>query len=554
MNAVTHYILTNPLLAIFLALGAGNLLGMVKIKKFSFGTTVGVLLVALLIGMLGPFKIDPLVKAIFFDLFVFTIGYEVGPSFIRSLKSNGIKLVIQAVFFAAVALTTGLVLFKVFQINLGEGAGIMAGAVTQSATVGTSAAAINGLDISRHLKETYLSQLTIGYALTYVFGAAGVLIFLKNIAPLILGINLKEETKKLAEKLQYRGNKEETFLTSKINLRVLKVSPDSAVAGQTIACIEANYKDTFIIEEVFRNQQALGEAPQLVIQPDDYLVVVGEIDEILRFLRHNPTITEVSSEHYRRIPLHNVTVMLTKHFSYAKLQKLAEHGIMIQEAQRDGQPLTDLTTLQPEDRLTVIGMPKAIKTVLPELGYEVVDGPKTDLSFLSLGVIVGTLLGSLVLHVGKVPLEIGAGGGALFAGLYLGWFQERHPKIGTIPGATRWFLKAIGLNLFIAIVGLESGAQFIPSLEKMGIGILLVGAVISIVPHFLSLLFGHYVLKLNPIENIGALCGAGTHNPAMSAISEETGSSLIALSYTPAFAVANILLTIMGPIVVALLS
>ncbi|MBT9071972.1 aspartate-alanine antiporter, partial [Lactobacillus delbrueckii subsp. bulgaricus] len=148
----------------------------------------------------------------------------------------------------------------------------------------------------------------------------------------------------------------------------------------------------------------------------------------------------------------------------------------------------------------------------------------------------------------------GEGGGALFLGLFFGWYQEKHANIGNIPGPVRWVFKSLGLNLFIAVVGLQAGSDFVSALVKMGWKVLIIGAIISILPHFITLLFGRYVLKLNAIDNIGSLTGAGTITAALNAINEETGSSLFALSYTPGYAVGNILLTILGPLTVALLS
>ncbi|EGP5109266.1 aspartate-alanine antiporter, partial [Enterococcus faecium] len=264
MKAVTDFLLNTPALTIFLCLAVGYLVGKFRIKSFSLGSTVGVLLVGLLIGQIGVFKIDPVVKDIFFDLFIFTIGYEVGPAFVRSLKKTGLKIVIQSVFFAAVGLGVALALFKVFKVGVGEAAGIISGALTQSATIGTATSAINGLDISSALKNTYTSEIAIAYALTYVFGTVGVLIFLKNIAPMILGINLKEETKKMMEKLDFTGQGS-SVLASSINLRVFDVGPNAPIIGKTVAEFEKMYQGRFIVEEIVRDQQLFDATPDVVI-------------------------------------------------------------------------------------------------------------------------------------------------------------------------------------------------------------------------------------------------------------------------------------------------
>lgn len=190
-HSIIHFLTANPSIAIFLCLGLGYLLGKVHYKSFAVGSTVGVLIIGLLVGQIAKFSIPAVLKNIFFDLFIFTIGYEVGPAFVRSFKKNGVRLVIDGCFFAAVAFLFALIVFKVFHVGQGEGAGILAGALTQSAVIGTSASSISTLHISHAAKLLMNSQVAIAYAITYVFGTVGVVIFIKNIAPKILGVDLQ---------------------------------------------------------------------------------------------------------------------------------------------------------------------------------------------------------------------------------------------------------------------------------------------------------------------------------------------------------------------------
>ncbi len=214
----------------------------------------------------------------------------------------------------------------------------------------------------------------------------------------------------------------------------------------------------------------------------------------------------------------------------------------------------DIHDMRKGDTIRIIGPVNVMDKVIQEFGYVRNTGIDTDVSYMSMGIISGLLVGMLTLTVFDIPITLGAGGGALFLGLFFGWYQSRHPNIGQIPSSTRWFLKSAGLNTFIAVVGLTSGASFVGALESMGVMVLILGAVLSIVPHIISLYFGKYVLKLDAIDIIGGQCGAGTITAALNAITDETGSSIFALSYTPAYAVGNILLTVMGPLMIVLLS
>jgi putative transport protein len=194
-----------------------------------------------------------------------------------------------------------------------------------------------------------------------------------------------------------------------------------------------------------------------------------------------------------------------------------------------------------------------LNKVVKEFGYARNTGIDTDVSYMSMGIIIGLLVGMITLTAFNIPITLGAGGGALFLGLFFGWYQSLHPNIGQIPSSTRWFLKSVGLNTFIAVVGITAGASFVVALQSMGFMVLIIGAIISIVPHIISIYFGKYVLKLDAIDIIGGQCGAGTITAALNAITDETGSSVFALSYTPAYAVGNILLTVIGPLIIVLL-
>lgn len=218
-HSVCNFFLTNPSVAIFLTLGLGYLVGRFHIKSFKLGATVGVLLVGLIIGQMGKFQIAPVVKNLFFDLFIFTIGYEVGPVFIASFKKKGIKFIIQSVIFSVIAFVVSFALFKIFHVNFGEAGGIIAGSLTQSACIGTANSAIEALHISQAAKTAAMSQVAIAYALTYVFGTIGVLIFLKNIAPAIFHVNLREATKEYIETNHIKTDTKSVKISANIRVR-----------------------------------------------------------------------------------------------------------------------------------------------------------------------------------------------------------------------------------------------------------------------------------------------------------------------------------------------
>ena len=550
-HSVCNFFLTNPSVAIFLTLGLGYLVGRFHIKSFKLGATVGVLLVGLIIGQMGKFQIAPVVKNLFFDLFIFTIGYEVGPVFIASFKKKGIKFIIQSVVFSVIAFVVSFALFKIFHVNFGEAGGIIAGSLTQSACIGTANSAIEALHISQAAKTAAMSQVAIAYALTYVFGTIGVLIFLKNIAPAIFHVNLREATKEYIETNHIKTDTKSVKISANIRVRAFRINAENRYIGKTI--LDFNNDNAGLnIEEIVRDGKTL-TSPSTVLANNDIILVIGSIKNFADFTDKKYNLSEVDANNY---PLHlkKTTILLTKVYNYNTLENMLANGVIIESAYHDDKKITDYTLLSVGDHITVIGPQSYLTNIMKNIGYEKAAGTKTDVSFLSIGIFLGILLGAIVITIHKIPLTLGGGGGALFAGLYFGWLQEKHPNIGVIPPSTRWLLKSLGLNLFIGVVGLQAGSGFVTALKEMGWLVFVIGILVSILPHLFTLLFSKFILKMNIVDNIGSLCGSGTITAALNAVNAETDSTVFALSYTPTYALGNIFLTVMAPLIVALLA
>lgn len=550
-HSVCNFFLTNPSVAIFLTLGLGYLVGRFHIKSFKLGATVGVLLVGLIIGQMGKFQIAPVVKNLFFDLFIFTIGYEVGPVFIASFKKKGIKFIIQSVVFSVIAFVVSFALFKIFHVNFGEAGGIIAGSLTQSACIGTANSAIEALHISQAAKTAAMSQVAIAYALTYVFGTIGVLIFLKNIAPAIFHVNLREATKEYIETNHIKTDTKSVKISANIRVRAFRINAENRYIGKTI--LDFNNDNVGLnIEEIVRHGKTL-TSPSTVLANNDIILVIGSIKNFADFTDKKYNLSEVDANNY---PLHlkKTTILLTKVYNYNTLENMLANGVIIESAYHDDKKITDYTLLSVGDHITVIGPQSYLTNIMKNIGYEKAAGTKTDVSFLSIGIFLGILLGAIVITIHKIPLTLGGGGGALFAGLYFGWLQEKHPNIGVIPPSTRWLLKSLGLNLFIGVVGLQAGSGFVTALKEMGWLVFVIGILVSILPHLFTLLFSKFILKMNIVDNIGSLCGSGTITAALNAVNAETDSTVFALSYTPTYALGNIFLTVMAPLIVALLA
>ncbi len=550
---IARYLIANPVISIFICLALGYLIGKLKIKSFTIGATVGTLLVGLLISLVfkgvGTYEIDGTVKTIFFSLFIFAIGYEVGPSFFASLKSSGLKIIILSLFFAVVAFVVSIVLFKAFGIGAGEAGGILAGSLTQSAILGTADSTMKGMLSGTELK-TAESQMAIAYALTYVFGTVGVVVFLKNGAAKLIGVNLTDTVKKKIDQTNFHESSSDNTVVGNIKARAFCIENGAEFIGKTIGSVEEQYEDDLTITQIIRKGKKVSLTPDVQILEGDTVTIIGLLDAVLHF--EAPGMEETDDSEALKLDVIKQEIILTNHFSLDVIKHLSENGIVISERKRDNNVLSEDQALKALDHLTLVGPEALITKVVKKLGYVKDTGTETDVSFISMGLVVGLLIGAISFVVSGIPITLGSGGGALIGGLLFGYYQNKHSNYGLMPKATRWFCKSVGLNLFIAIVGLTSGASFLSALQSMGVKVLLIGVLVTILPHIASVYFGKFVLKLDAVDIIGALCGAGTCTAALNGVVEEYESSIFAVAYTPGYAMGNILLTVLGPLVVAI--
>jgi putative transport protein len=215
-------------------------------------------------------------------------------------------------------------------------------------------------------------------------------------------------------------------------------------------------------------------------------------------------------------------------------------------------PFAPATVVDRGDLLRIAGAEKDVERAGRALGYVERPSSETDVVFLGLGIVLGGLVGALTWMVGTLPLSLTASGGALVMGLVFGWLRSVRPTFGRIPEPALWVFDTIGLCAFIGIVGLGAGPSFVAGVRTTGPGLLVVGFIVALTPHLTAVLFGRYVLKMNPVVLLGACAGAGTATAALRAVQDEAGSKLPVLGYTVPYAVGNILLTAWGPVIVML--
>ena len=549
----------HPELAIFFTVALGFLLGRIKIGSFTPGSVVGTLLAGVLIGQLD-IHVPGVVKAVFFSLFLFATGYKVGPQFFRGLKKNALSQVALTVVLCVTCLVTAFTAAKLLHYDRGTAAGLLAGAFTESTVIGTAGDAINRLDIPAEQKAAETNNIPVAYAVTYLVGTAFVVWFLSNLAPRLIKVNLKEESRKMAAGGAGGAGAEEGPQSAyrPWQFRAFRVSAPG-LSGRTVADLEDLFPgERTFIERFRRGADILEAEPGTVIREGDVIAFMARREPILRA----PELVgpEIEDRELLDIPAQALDVVVTNRslvdHSLAELDRLHGRGIALRKLIRGGEemPFAADTTINRGDILQIMGSESNVERVAKILGYAERGTSATDMIFVGTGIVLGGLVGLLSINVAGLPLTLTSSGGALIMGLVFGWLRSVRPTFGRIPEPALWIFDTLGLVVFIGIVGLDAGPSFISGLQKTGISLVFVGLVVAVLPHVVAILFGRYVLKMNPVTLLGACSGAGTNTAALRAIQDEAQSKLPALVYTVPYAVGNILLTAWGPVIVAMLS
>ncbi len=558
MEYLTQSLRENPELAIFLTLAIGFLIGRIRIGTFSLGNVVGTLLAGVLIGQLD-IRVAPVVKLVFFDLFLFATGYKVGPQFFRGLKKNALPQVALTLVLCVTSLVTAVSFSKLLGYDCGTAAGLMAGAFTESTVIGTAGQTIEKLDLPQAEKDKLLNNIPVAYAVSYLVGTAFVVWFLSSLAPRMIRVNLKEESRQL-ERQMSGSAKEEAGVRSayrEFDVRAYRAT-GPPFAGRTVADIEQSFSpDRVFVQRIRRGDRIIEPEPETVFQPDDVVAVSAR--RHVFFETTVPLGEEVQDRQLLDFPAAALDVVVTKKEAAEQtLAALAERhgrGVGLLKLIRGGEeiPFTAETVINRGDVLRLVGARRDVERAGKAFGYIERPTSQTDMVFVGLGILLGGFVGLLSVTVGGLPLSLTASGGALIMGLVFGWLRSVRPTFGRIPEAALWVFDTVGLAVFIGCVGLGAGPSFVSGVKQLGPSLIFVGLLVAVTPHLTAVLFGRYVLKMNPVILFGACSGAGTITAALRAIQDEADSKLPVLGYTVPYAVGNILLTAWGPVIVLLM-
>lgn len=563
MTWLTAALRQYPEIAVFLALGIGYWVGGKSFKGFSLGAVTATLLAAIAIGQLG-ITISPNVKSVFFLMFLFAVGYGVGPQFVRGITKDGIPQAIFSVVQCALCLATVVAVAKLAGYTLGSAAGLFAGSQTISASMGLATDAINQLGLPPDQAKALLDAMPTAYAVSYIFGTIGSALILALLGPKLLGIDLVAACKDYEASMGAKELGGSGQGWHQYELRAYKIPTGSPAIGKTVGQAEAAaqaHGNRLFVERIRRGSKIEDAKTDVVLQADDVVAIAGTREQLVSFM--GPKGVEIEDPELLSVPAEGVDVYVTnKEVDNKTLEELgqlpAARGVYLQKIKRGPTetriPVLPSTKLHRGDTVTIVGRTKDTTAAAKALG--VLDRPSNvaDVAFVGIAITIGALVGAVVIKLGGIPLTLSTAGGALISGIVFGWLRAIHPTFGRIPGPTLWFMNSVGLNVFIAVVGITAGPGFVSGLQHLGVSLFLWGTFATSVPLILGMFIAKYVFRFHPAILLGACAGARATTAGLGMVCDAGKSQVPGLGYTVTYAVGNTLLTIWGMILVMILA
>ncbi len=562
MTWITTTLRTYPEIAIFIALAVGYYAGGKTWRGIGLGAVTATLIAGVVIGQLD-IPISPNVKSIFFLLFLFAVGFGVGPQFVRGIAKDGLPQALFAVVMALLSLGAAYLCARLAGYDVGYAAGLFAGSQTLSASMGLATDAINRLGQTAAQTHALLNAIPVAYAVTYIFGTIGSAIFLAMVAPRLLRIDLVAECKafeaSMAGPAMLGG---EGSAWHDYEVRAYRFPAASPLIGKTVTQAEALLGPARVFVERLRRAGVIVQSrSDTVVQADDVLALAGPHAVLVRVIEHQAD--EIEDAELLSMPMEGVDVYVTgKRFDGKTLSDLAHdeagHGVFLRKITRGATaadiPILPMTQVHRGDILTLTGRLQDTTAAAKALGFLDRGGPETNVAFVAAGITIGALVGAVSVTVWSVPLTLSTAGGVLIAGLICGWLRSVHPAFGRVPSAAVWFMNSVGLNVFIAVVGISAGPSFVKGLQQVGVSLFLWGVFATTLPLLLGIFIGRYVFRFHPAVLLGCVAGARTTTASLGLICEAAKSQVPSLGYTVTYAVGNTLLTIWGLVIVLLLT
>ena len=522
MNFIHGLFSSQPLLALFITIALGYLVGKIKIGSFVLGGIAGTLLVGVLIGQLGV-EIAGGIKGVFFALFIYAVGFQGGPQFFHALNRHSLNQLASAFVMCFTGLLCVLVGAWAFDLDRGMAAGLAAGGLTQSAIIGTAGDAIAKLGLAPDLIKTMQTNVAVGYAVCYIFGSLGPILMVSWLIPLVMKWNIRREAVELASALS-GGHAEldpgEFNAAKQIATRFYRVAHDSKAVGKTPLAIDKTLSDASV-EAIYREGKTLSLDDAATIQSGDRVAITA------RSPRSTPPPSS-SAKRSRRPSDWCWSRRIANSSSPQDAQRPHDQGHPRSRERRN--PPRRVPRLGAADgprpaaarqahgqarrRTPLHRQPERSRSGGGEDRLQDHRRSNHRLHLLRPRMMIGLLIGMIEFRIFGVPISIGSGGGCLLSGLMFGWLRSVHPKFAALPLGASTFLRDFGLAVFVGIVGISAGPQALVAIQNYGFTLFFLGVGVTLVPQVVTFFFSYFVLRIrNPIEALACVAGDAAPTP-----------------------------------------
>ena len=526
----------------------GLMVGKVRFFGISLGITF-VFFIGILAGHLG-LTIDS--QMLFYAetfglvLFVYALGLQVGPGFFSSMRAEGVRLLLPASIVMVTGTLLAIVLIHAAGIPMPEMSGILCGATTNTPALAAAQQTLEQLGIDG-------SGAALSCALTYPLGVVGVIlaiIFLRKL--FVRPCDMPQPDSK------YRKN---VFIAS-------YCVTNPAIFGKTIAEVAHTGHHHFVISRMWHNGHVLIPMPDRVLQQNDILLVITKPEEAeeLRMIFGEQEQKDWNEENidWNKIDseLTSQRILVTRpEINGKKLSSLRlrnNYGINISRVYRSGVQLlaTPDLVLQLGDRLTIVGEAADIKRVEPILGNAVKSLNEPNLVSVFIGIILGLMVGSIPMSIPGIslPVKLGLAGGPIIVGILISTFGPRLHMITYTTQSANMMLRAIGLSLYLACLGLDAGAHFFETVVRPeGALWLLTGFLITFIPVVLAGIYALRVMRLDFGSISGLLCGSMANPMALSYANDTIEGDKPSVAYATVYPVCMFLRVVIIQLVIMLL-
>ena len=558
MQAFFEWLAANPFILLFLTVGLSVWMGRQTIAGYGLGMVASAIVVGAGLATVASaygvqLKIDNFAKSLFYYLFMYGVGLRVGPSFVNSLGGDGLKFTFLAVLSSVIGLAIVVTGAKMFDLPIGAAGGMLAGAMTMSAAIGSAEQAITS-GVVQLTDGTTVEQATamiaLSYGITYIWGTVGIILICKYL-PKWWGVDARAAAREYErEHGVASGDVAQLTGWTAAGLRAYRLENPEWEGRPVSELLRAHPEYRAL--NVMRGGQPLAEFATVSLQKGD-VIALGGRRELLT--EHMGLIgPEVSDRAALDIALDRAEVLVT---NPEILEKTREEWrllpgvdqLQVVGLERSGVPIPvgRDTKLQRMDILTVVGLKGAISSVGSVFGRVVRPSTATDLLTLSFGMILGFLIGAISIPAFGASVGLGNAGGLLVSGVIVSSVVARLRFFGNTPAAARNVLEDLGLVVFVAIVGINAGASLLSQLTgAVALQIFLIGFVACVIPPFVVWAIGFHIFKINPAVLMGGVAGARSHSGPCREAAVEIQSNVPWIGFPVGYAVSGVLLTVFG--------